>query len=308
MDVYHDHPAALSDEGEGRLGAAAVTDRHGHDDRVRHPAGRHVGHHRRRLPEACHRDVGTEPFRDTSLEGNGINGHDRAGAGKTSGLDGVRTDPADPDHHDRVAGTDLGGVQDGSPSGDTGAGDGAGGLKRQRGIDDDATRLIDDRVLGKGTEKHEDAQILAAGMMAGGAVGDLEALPDQGTPLTEVREGVEACGARPARRQRNAEHDMVAGTNCVHPGSDGLDDARSLVAADNRPARAGIPTVEQVVIAVAQAGGHHPDQDLTRGRRVEGDLLNAPLRPIGPQHCRTCPHRHEIPSVEGDRQLKVTVS
>ena len=76
------------------------------------------------------------------------------------------------------------------------------------------------------------------------------------------------------------EHDdVVAGSHRGDSGADLFDDAGALMAEDAGE-RDGQIAVHEVVVAVADAGGRDPDQDLPMARPVELDLLN-PQRLFG---------------------------
>jgi hypothetical protein len=95
--------------------------------------------------------------------------------------------------------------------------------------------------------------------------------------------------ALPARGDERGDH-VVTDGQVLHPGPDLADDAAALVAGDQGQVfRLGVAGWD-VVIAAAQAGGHHLHQHFPGLRGVELDLLDAQLAGCLAQHCRSCPH------------------
>ncbi len=72
------------------------------------------------------------------------------------------------------------------------------------------------------------------------------------------------------------------GSMPVDAGADLFHDAGAFVAADHRE-RDGDVAGDQVGVGMAQPGGGELDEDLLLLRRVEVDLLDAPLLPEAPQ-------------------------
>ena len=109
-----------------------------------------------------------------------------------------------------------------------------------------------------------------------------------------------AARAPPARRDE-PEHDVVADRQPGDLGPDLHDLARALVAADHRElldAQLLLRLVgqrqvtgEQVLVGVAQAGSDQLHQHLASLRRVELDLLDAPVGLRLPQDRRVHLHR-----------------
>lgn len=79
-----------------------------------------------------------------------------------------------------------------------------------------------------------------------------------------------------------------------HPGDLGanrLDDARSLMPADEREVRRRHVAGDHVLVGVAHAGGLGLHQHLATPWVVERDLLDLPLFAYAPQHCSTGLHK-----------------
>jgi hypothetical protein len=131
-------------------------------------------------------------------------------------------------------------------------------------------------------------------------VGDLPAGEEE---LPEVAEVLMAgCAARaPSARGDEPEHDVVAHRQSGHLGTDLHDLPGALVTSDHRKlldpelllglvGKDEVPG-EQVLVGVAQPGSDQLDQHFTAPRRVELDLLHAPVGLRLPQDRRVHLHR-----------------
>ena len=130
-------------------------------------------------------------------------------------------------------GRDLGGVDRRAPAGDDAAAEQAGPVERDVVVDLDAAGLVDDRVVAEGAEQAHEPEVLALGVVARGAVGDLQAEAQRRAQVAQVLVAGGAARAAAARRDE-AEHDVVARLQPADALADLLHDAGALVAADDR--------------------------------------------------------------------------
>ena len=142
-------------------------------------------------------------------------------------------------------------------------------------MDLDAARLVHDRPLGERPEQAHDAEVLAAGVMAGRVVTDLASGGDERAQVAQVLVAAAARRAVAARRDE-AEHDVVADRDPLDLGPHLRDDAGALVAPDDRKRPLRVAGAD-VLVGMAQAGRRQLDHDLTGPRRVELDLLDHPV-------------------------------
>ena len=126
-----------------------------------------------------------------------VDGEDVLGAGQPGALDRVGADAADADHDDGVAGLHVGRVDGGAPSGDHAAAEQAGLVERDVLVDLDAAGLVDDRVVGERAEQAHQAEVLALGVVARRAVGDLQPGPSVAPRSQRFWWPVEQLGQRP---------------------------------------------------------------------------------------------------------------
>ena len=139
--------------------------------------------------------------------------------------------------------------------------------------------LVNEHLLGKGRQPDElHARVPACESQPrrrfGGAA-------QAGLPA-ESRASGQAPLALPTKASRKAD-DVVPRLDVGDVGADGLDHARALVAKDSRTLE-GIRPLQVVQIAVAQAGGSHPDQDLPWPGPIDAHLFDRQLPGAFEQH------------------------
>ena len=221
------------------------------------------------------------------LELQRVDRDDIARARERRALDRVDPDAADPVDHGRVAGPHAARVHRGSPPGRHPAADQRHRLQRKVVVDLDAGVLGYHRPLRERAEQAHLAQVLAVGVEPERPVRQA-VVHEQRAHVTQVGHAAGAEPAVPAGRQERADH-VVAGLEPDHPGADLLDDPGALVPAHDRVADRDVAGA-QVVIGVAQARRHEPDQHLALLGRVELQLDDLPVLAHVPEH--RCPGLH----------------
>ena len=141
--------------------------------------------------------------------------------------------PPMPTIDDGVGRAGVGGVDRRAPAGDHAAAEQARLVERHGAVDLDAAGLVDHGVVREGAEQAHGAEVVALGVVAGGAVADLLPLASSAPRSHRFEWPVAQDGQRP-QDGMNAEHDGVAGREPRDLGADLLDDAGALVAADDR--------------------------------------------------------------------------
>jgi hypothetical protein len=124
-------------------------------------------------------------------------------------------------------------------------------------------------------------QLLALGVVARGAVGDLHPDPHQSAEIAQVLMPRGAADTTTAARDE-AEHDVVARRQPTDAGADFLHHAGTFVAADDRQPERQVAG-DEMFVAVAQPRRRELDEHLTRAWRIQFDLLDAPGRVDFPQ-------------------------
>jgi hypothetical protein len=216
-----------------------------------------------------------------TLELDRVDRPDLLGTGELGPLDRVRPDAADADHGDDVAGRHVGRVDRRAPPRHHAATEQAGLVERHVVLDLDAARLVHDGVVGERAEQAHETEVLALGVVARRAVGDLLAEAEDRAEIAQVLMAGRARRATPARRDE-PEDDMVAGLQPRHVLTDLLDDPGALVTADDRQLERQV-TGDEVLVGVAHAGRGELHHHLTGTRRVELHVLHAPGRVGLPQ-------------------------
>ena len=134
-----------------------------------------------------------------------------------------------------------------------------------------------DGVLGERAEQTHQPEVLAVqGVVAGGAVADLEAGWERSRVVAQVGVAGDAHDAAPAGGHE-PEHDVVAGLEPAHTLADLDDDPGTLVAADHGRSGGGAGEVarDDVLVAMTHAGRLELDQHLACLGWVELDVLDA---------------------------------
>jgi hypothetical protein len=201
-----------------------------------------------------------------------VDGDDVLRAGEGGALHGVDADAADPVDHHRLTRPHVARVDRGAPAGGHPAADQRGRLQRQVVVDLDAGVLRHRGVLGERAEQAHLAEVEAVGVEAERAIGQAVVIQER----AEVAHVGHTAGAEPAVAADGQERadDVVARLQPGHAGPDLLDDARALVAADDRVADGNVAGL-QVLVGVAQADRHPAHQHLAGLGGVEvhlGDL------------------------------------
>ena len=217
-----------------------------------------------------------------TLELDGVDGEDHLGTGEAGALHGGGADATDADHGHVVAGPHVRRVDRRAPAGGDAAADQAGLVERDVVEDLHARGLVDHGVGGEGAEADHGRDVLAAGVMAHGAV---ELLPrhEDAADVAQVRVAGGTGRTLPAGRDE-AEHDVVARGQAGHTGTHLLDHAGALVAADDGKGD-GHVAGEQVLVGVAHARRRQLDEDLALLGRVELDGLDAPRLTVPQNGC-----------------------
>ena len=161
--------------------------------------------------------------------------------------------------------------------------------------------LVHHHVLGERAELAHPVEVLAAQVVAVGAVGDHRAREDGHAEVAEVAATRDAHGALAARRDER-RGDEVPRREVLDLGAHRVDDPRPLVAADRREHRpvlrqhredlggCGEVAVSQVLVGLAHPRVRHLHPDLVGVRVVDDDLLGPP-RLLRALHDR-CPDLH----------------
>jgi hypothetical protein len=119
---------------------------------------------------------GAELHRLLALELDRVDGPDLLGTGERAPWMALAPMPPTPTTA-TVSPGHLGGVHRRAPAGDHAAAEQAGLVERDVLLDLDAARLVDHGVVGERAEQAHQAEVLALGVVAGRAVGDLETEP-----------------------------------------------------------------------------------------------------------------------------------
>jgi hypothetical protein len=128
------------------------------------------------------------------------------------------------------------------------------------------------------------------GVVPRGAVGDLLAEAEERAEIAQVLMTRRTAGAAAAGGDE-PEHDVIARLQPADALAHLLHHAGALVAADDGQLE-GQVTGDEVLVRVAHAGAGELDEHLTRLRRVQLDLLDAPRCVRLPQDCGLRLHRY----------------
>ena len=217
----------------------------------------------------------------------GVDRHDPGGTGDASALDHVEPDAAAPDHGDRVAGLDMGDVEDGTQAGDDGAAEDRRQLDRHVARYRDYAPFVHQHPLGEPTDPTHRGD--------GAAVGGGEPGAFAGGPSDRLRVAALAGLAAMARRaptasSEQAGDDRVAHRHRADRRADRLDDPCRFVAEHLR-ARPDERPVQAVEVAVTEPARLDPDEDLARTGRVvlddvDDEVVSAVVEDRGPHFAR----------------------
>src|SRR6185437_9537525 len=119
-------------------------------------------------------------------------------------------------------------------------------------------------------------------------VEDLPPLPHVHAELAQAAHARRA-GPALAAGGDEAEDHPVPGGQARDAGTGFFDDPRALVAADDRY-RGGQVTRDEVLVGMADAAAADGDENLSRLRRIQFDLLDRPVLVPVPQHRRAGLH------------------
>ena len=152
-----------------------------------------------------------------------------------------------------------------------------------------------DHVRRERAQQRHREDVLAAGLDAVGAVTDRLAAQQSRAQVAQVAHAGLTGRTRPAGRDER-QHDVVADGEVLHAGADLGDDARALVAAEDREARHRDATGNQMVIRMAHPGRFHLDLDFILGRVTDLDFLDGPRLVEIPDQRAFCLHE-DLPCI-----------
>ena len=217
-----------------------------------------------------------------------VDGDDLRRAREPRGGDHLQADAATADHAHALADPHPGRVAHGAEAGHDATAQQRGLPERDLVRDLDRATGRDDGVLGEARDPEPVLEDGAVGGAQPGApveqragerprAGDLAERP----PAGAAGAALSACG-------HEAEHDMVPDDEARDVLADGLDDARPLVAEDDRPAAVAQRPVGEVDVGMADACRGDTDQHLAAPGRIERHLLDRDRQPRFAHHAR--PH------------------
>ena len=213
---------------------------------------------------------GADAHRHLSLLAELVDRDDLARAADPRALDDRQADPAAAIDRDGLPGLEPGAAQRRADPGQHAAADQRRLVERDVGVDAHDRVLVQQHLLGVGRDVDELAHRLAAQRQARGLA--LLAGDDAvAAHIGMAREALRAGAAEP----REAGDDMVADAHGGHLAADRLDHPGALVAQDDRPVeRPAADPIDDVKVAVADAGRDRAHQHLARHRLVEVDLFD----------------------------------
>ena len=239
-----------ADRFDADIGAVAVGERADRFDRI----GAARVHGVRRAELAGPREL---PVVDVDAD-------DRVGAREARARDGGVAHTTAAEHRDGVAAPDVAGVHRGAEAGHHTAAEQSGDLGPRPRIDLGGLARGDQRLLGERADAERGGERRAVGErhLLGRVVGG-EAVPGPTAPA----------GAAVAAHRAPVEDHEVAGRDAVDVGADRLDDARGLVAEQEREVVVD-RALAVVQVGVAHAAGLHLHPHLARARVGHHDLLH----------------------------------
>src|SRR6266566_2089800 len=276
---HHDR-AALADRVERVRDDLGGHDPHRDDRLVGAHAPGELGDQFLRLLGGLAAVRGAELLGRLALVGQRVDRHHVARAGQRGALDGVDADAADAVDGDGVAGLGGRGVHRRAEARRHPAADQHDLVQRQVRVHLDGGVLGDDRALRERAEHAHAAEVLAAAVEPVGAVGQAP-VQDGDAHVAQVRLAGRAPPAVTADRQERAD-DVITGLQPGDARPDFLDDPGALMTADHREARHDIP-LTQMLVRVAQAGRHVPDEYLTGLGGIEFQLGDLKVLARSPQ-------------------------
>ena len=208
---------------------------------------------------------GPDPLGHLQLGVEHVDADDLPGAADPGALDDRQPDAAASEHRDGLPGLEPRRAQRGSDAGEDAAAHERGPVERQRGIDLHHRVLVQQHALGVAADADELAERLAS--LREPRLPRLRARDDAAD--AEVRMARQALGAAPTEAGQARDH-VIAGPQRGDVGADRFDDARALVAQHVRSIeRKSSEAVDDVEVAVTDAGGGGADQDLAAPRLVD---------------------------------------
>src|SRR3989442_1045014 len=226
-----------------------------------------------------------EPARERELVGDDVDRDDLGRAREHAALHAAEPDAAEAEDAHRRPRLDLGPVHDRAHARHDAAANERRAVERHARVDRDGTLLPDDGPLGEGR---------GVGELVGGS-------PVHGERLRVLRvRRVATLGGAPGLAGRAAaavrerrEDDRVALLDGRDPGADGLDDARALVAEDDRR-RVRDRAVDHAQVGVAEPGRLDRDADLAGAGVLDAHVLDRDRAPAPVIHGRA--HHAGLPT------------
>ena len=232
---------------------------------------------------------GTEFPRPRQLAGLCVHSDHDGGTGDAGRLDRCHADTAAPHDRHRRTRPDAGGAEHRPGSGEHAAPEQGRSVERHVGTYADQRPAVHEHPFGERCQPDELVQLPAVDGQSrrlpcwSGAQSPTVGAEVGATPETDV--------ALAAAHREACDH-VVTRRELLHLAADGLHHAGCLVPQDtgcrDRPG-----TVDEVQVAVAQARGRRPHENLVRTGGVDRDLLDAQAARPGVEHCcrHGCAHR-----------------
>src|SRR5438132_1837802 len=208
---------------------------------------------------------GAEALRQLGLRRVQVDRVDLGGPGQPGALDGREADRAAADHRDARAFPDVRRVEDRAHAGGDAAGDQAGLLRRQVGVERDRRVAVDDCARGEGADPERLRELPTVG----------EGESRLGAPRRPAAARIAArAPAALAARRAPAEHDPVAGGHVLNVCPRFFHDPDTFVPEQNGQ-RMGPARLGDVEVRVADAARLEPDEHFVRADLSDLELLEA---------------------------------